>query len=52
MVMDFKKRLVTCLDHINALEIIANKGKRMNTYMIGGGNQLTNLHVAKNMSSP
>ena len=34
-------------DHINALEIIANKGKRMNTYMIGGGNQLTNLHVAK-----
>jgi len=34
-------------DHVTALELIAKKGKRMETYLIGGGNHLTNLSVVK-----
>tara|TARA_B100001115_G_C15830594_1_gene414401 strand:- start:606 stop:1622 length:1017 start_codon:yes stop_codon:yes gene_type:complete len=34
-------------DHVSALELIANKGEKMNTYLIGGGNHLTNLYVVK-----
>ena len=46
MVMGKNKRLVVCIrDHCKGIDLVYHKGKKGETYNVGGRNERTNLQI-------